>query len=132
MAANGIILSPKKEKALSCLMSSSSVIEAAKKAGLGHRTLMRWLSEDDDFKSAYLTVRRQGMSHTIAMLQQSTGEAVTALREVTGDPDIPANARVGAAKVILELAMKALEVEDLERRISALEAGRPHTNGRVP
>jgi hypothetical protein len=36
-----------------------------------------------------------------------------------------------AAKVILELAMKARELEDLERRVTALESGLPHNNGRV-
>ncbi|WP_427365682.1 hypothetical protein [Candidatus Caldatribacterium saccharofermentans] len=47
-------------------------------------------------------------------------EAVKTLREimVSGKGEIP---RVQAAKAILELALKALEVEELEERIEALE-----------
>ena len=38
------------------------------------------------------------------------------------DTEAPANAKVSAAKTILETAVKAVELEDLEVRIVALEA----------
>jgi hypothetical protein len=37
------------------------------------------------------------------------------------DPKKPASARVSAARSILELAIKAIEIEDLEIRIEELE-----------
>jgi hypothetical protein len=37
------------------------------------------------------------------------------------DAEAPASARVSAAKTILETAVKAVEIEDLEARIMALE-----------
>jgi hypothetical protein len=131
MASNGT-LSPKQEKALAFLMASPTIAEAASKAGVGERTVVRWLNEDEAFKAAYLAARRQAMSQTIAMLQQSTKYAVSALRQVMADSKLPASARVSASKAILELAMRGLEEEDLERRIAALESSRPHTNGRMP
>jgi uncharacterized protein YggE len=130
MANNGV-LTAKQEKALATLMTSTTVLDAAKKAGLGHRTLVRWLADDADFQAAYMSARRQAMSHAISQLQQSAGEAVAALREVMVDPELPANSRVSSAKVILELAMKGLELEDLERRIEALESIRRSSNGRA-
>ena len=41
---------------------------------------------------------------------------------VMRDAEAPASARVSAARAILETAIKAVELEDLEARIIALEA----------
>ena len=54
-------------------------------------------------------------------VQQATGEAVETLRKVMQAADAPASAKVSAAKTILETAVKAVELEDLEPRIVALE-----------
>jgi hypothetical protein len=54
--------------------------------------------------------------------QRVTGEAVETLRSVMQDADAPASARGSAAKAILETAVKAGELEDLEARLAALEA----------
>jgi len=54
-------------------------------------------------------------------VQQATGTAVQTLAAVMEDAEASASARVSAAKTILETAMKAVELEDLEARITALE-----------
>jgi hypothetical protein len=125
-------LNAKQSLVLDALMKMPSIEEAARIAKVGERTIYRWLSHDQAFKSAYLEARREVMGVTIAKVQQSTGAAIETLKAVMADPDLPPNSRVAASKIILELAMKGLELEDLERRISALEAGRSHTNGRTP
>jgi len=43
------------------------------------------------------------------------------LRDVMNDTESPASARVSAARAILEIAVKAVELEDLEARIEELE-----------
>jgi hypothetical protein len=129
MAGNGT-LSQKQSRALSALMSAPSVAEAAVTCGLGERTLWRWLGEPE-FKAAYMKARREAMSHTITQLQQATGEAVEALRAIMQNDTEPASARVSAAKTVLEMALKELELEDLESRIKALEGrAAQNTNGR--
>ena len=55
-------------------------------------------------------------------MQQATGEAVETLRQVMQDPEAPASAKVSAARTILETAVKAVELEDLEEWIAYLEA----------
>ena len=42
-------------------------------------------------------------------------------RAVMHDSESPASARVSAAKTILDTAIKAVELEDLEQRLTALE-----------
>jgi hypothetical protein len=54
-------------------------------------------------------------------LQQTSHAAVSALQDVMSDSDSPASARVTAAKTILELAIRAVELEDLAARVEALE-----------
>jgi hypothetical protein len=47
--------------------------------------------------------------------------AVETLEAIMQDSEAPASARVSAAKAVLEMAIKAVELEDLEARITALE-----------
>jgi hypothetical protein len=66
------------------------------------------------------------VQQAITQVQRATGEAVETLRSVMQDAEAPASARVSAAKAILETAIKAVEVEDIEARLTALEAqGQP-------
>jgi ribulose 1,5-bisphosphate carboxylase large subunit-like protein len=43
------------------------------------------------------------------------------LKDVAENEDSPASARVSAAKTILEMAMKAVELDDVIRRLDELE-----------
>src|SRR5918997_1527931 len=114
-------LSPKQDKALVALLTEPTISAAAKKAGIGERTLHTWLSEGD-FATACPTARRQAVGQAIGRLQQVSSKAVDALLEVIDTEYTPATpaVRVSAASKILDLAMKAVELEDLAERIAAL------------
>ncbi len=113
-------LTPKQEKALSSLLSSPSLEHAAKTAGTTTVTLWRYL-QDDAFKSAYRAARREVVNHAVTRLQQACSGAVDVLCAVATDQDAPAGARVTACRTILEIAFKAIEIDDLAARIDALE-----------
>ena len=113
--------SRKKDAAILALVTEPTIADAAKKAGISHATLHRWL-QIKDFKDAYREAKREVVSAAIARLQRTATEAVDALRDVMNDAESPANARVSAARAILELAIKAIELEDLEARVEQLEA----------
>ena len=66
---------------------------------------------------AYRATRPQGKS----ALQQASSAAVTTLMKIMVDPTAPAASRVRAADCILDRGAKALELEDMEARISVLE-----------
>ncbi len=131
MAPSGS-LNTKQDVALAALMKTTSIEEAAGVAKVGTRTLYRWLKEDEAFRAAYMAARREAMSHAISQLQRASRQAVATLEKIMETEDEPAGARVSAAKTVLEMATKGIEVLDLERRISVLEAGGSHTNGRTP
>jgi len=117
---HGQKLGRKQEAAIAALLSQRTVEDAARVAGIGARTLFRWL-ELREFREAYLQARRQAFGQASARLQQATGAAVSVLLTLMLDANAPAASRVRAAHSVLELAAKALELEDIELRLRHLE-----------
>jgi len=113
-------LKAKQEKAIPALLASSTLAEAAAKVGITERTLYNWLQEDS-FQGEYRRARWQAAGQAIAKLQQISAEAAAALQDVYSNKENPASARVSAARTVLELSIKAVELENLEERLTALE-----------
>jgi hypothetical protein len=114
-------LTRKQDETIAVLLTVPTIAAAAKQVGVGERTLFRWLHSDPTFQAAYRDARRACVQQAIARIQQATSTAVTTLEAVMRDPDKPSSSRVSAAKAVLELALKAIEVEDLEVRVATLE-----------
>ncbi len=71
---------------------------------------------------AYREAHRATFSQSIARLQQASGAAATTLLKIMLDPAAPASTRVRAADSVLDHAKQAIEIEDIEVRVAALEA----------
>jgi hypothetical protein len=112
-------LNRKMETAIVALLNQPTITLAAEDAGISETTLWRWLQRED-FTKAYREARKQAVNQAIAHIQRISGEAVNTLREVMNDGK-KETARVTAARAILELTLKAYEIEDLEERLEALE-----------
>lgn len=109
-----------KDKAIIALLTAPNIEEAAKCIGIGQTTLYRWLKLPE-FQEELKEARRQAVSLAVGKLQQSTATAVNVLQSVAENEESPASARVSAAKTILEMALKAVELEDIVARIEQLE-----------
>lgn len=120
MAGNGK-LSSRQERAILALLTEASVEAAAIAAKVGGRTLHRWLKEDVMFIAAYRAARAAAVSQTIGRLQQASSEAVNTLTDVMRDTDAPAPAKVAAARIVLEMAVRNTEIGELQRRVAELE-----------
>lgn len=120
MKGHGEKKSRKEEQAIIALLTASTIKEAANMVGIGEATLWRWMQESS-FKEKFRSAKKQAFSQTVSRLQQSSGEAVETLRTIMNDITAPAPSRVTAAKSILEMAMKAVEFEELEARVEQLE-----------
>src|SRR3712207_3895809 len=114
-------LTAKQEKLIAALLTSATVRTAAA-AGVSEPTVYRWLREDAVFDAAYRAARRNAVQQAISRLQQHSGAAVTILLMIAADLKMPASSRVAAASKVLKLAIKAVELEDIEARLTALEA----------
>jgi len=124
----------KKEEAIAALLSQRSVEDAARVAGISTKTLLRWL-QMPEFQTAYRQARRDAFGQATARLQQASGAAVATLLKIMVDVNAPHSTRVRTADCVLDRAGKAIEIEDIEARVSELEraaeASKPaHTRNR--
>jgi hypothetical protein len=120
MIGHGAKLPRKKEQAIAALLSQPSIGRAAKKVCIGEKTLFRWL-QLDDFQLAYKNARHQVIDQTIAQIQSVMSEAVQTLLSVMADSTTPASAKVSAARALLDIGFKVVEIEELENRIEKIE-----------
>ena len=60
-------------------------------------------------------------SQAVARLQQGATAAATTLLKVMLDQGTPASVRVRAAECVMNHSSKAIEIEDVEARVSELE-----------
>src|SRR5215470_18563892 len=120
MAGRKSMLGRKQEEAIAALLTQRNVEEAARTAGIGTSTLLRWLKLPE-FQKAYREARRQAFGQSIARLQQATSAAAATLMKIMVDQNAPASTRVRAADSIFNHAAKAIEIEDIEARVSELE-----------
>lgn len=123
MAENGSKLSAKQHRAITALLTSKSVTEAATATGQGERTIYRWLSEPA-FRQALSAAEGDLIDVATRRLLQLQGSALDTLEALLlgGDTDVSAGVRLRAAQVTLDHLLKLREMRDIEQRLAALEA----------
>jgi transposase-like protein len=121
MKGHGAKFGRKKEEAIAALLKERNIEEAARSIGVAPNTLLNWLKLPE-FQTAYREARRDAYRQAIARLQQGTSAAATTLLKTLVDANAPASVKVRAAEAIFNHAAKAIEIEDLDARLSALEA----------
>ena len=121
MAGSNTKLTPKQEQTILALLTQPNFEQTARAMGVGLRTLYRWLKEPA-FEAEYRKARRAAVGQSVARLQQGTSAAATTLLKMMIDQNTPPSVRVRAAEAIFNHAAKAIEIEDIEARVSALEA----------
>ena len=76
MAGHGEKFGRKQEEAIAALLTQRNIEDAARTAGIGARTLIRWLKLPE-FQNAYRQARREAFGQAVARLQQGTAAAAT-------------------------------------------------------
>lgn len=101
------------------LLTEPTIAAAAKSAGIGEKTLRRWLHDDPEFQARYRAARDATLRLAVGRLHGLMGGACEALtRALTcGTPAV----EVRAAVAILDHAMRGAELLDLADRVQMLE-----------
>ena len=107
-------------KALIALLETPSITEASVKSGLSQETIYRYL-RDKDFQKEFREARRATVDNAVSALQQATSEAVDTLKR-NMRCEHP-QAAITAARIILEMAFKGIEMADILERLETLENG---------
>jgi hypothetical protein len=114
-------LEPGQDRAIIALLAEPTLKAAAASASVSETTLWRWL-RDPTFKGAYRQARREALDRATTRLAALVEKAVEALGEIVADPTVSPHVRVSAASRIVEFALKAAELEDVQTRLEKLEA----------
>jgi hypothetical protein len=120
MKGHGSKFSQKMEQAVAAMLTQRNIEEATRSVGVSAPTLLRW-QELPEFQTAYREARRAAFGQAIARLQQGTSAAATTLLKLMIDPSTPASVKIRAAEAIFNHSAKAIEIEDIEARVTALE-----------
>jgi hypothetical protein len=113
-------LDARQERMIVALLEHPTHEKAAAALGISAVTLWR-ATKKPEFAEAFRKARREAFSQSVARLQHASNAAVGTLLRVMTDREAPAASRVRAADVILQTALRGMEMEDIEARVSELE-----------
>lgn len=116
-------LSAKKRKAIRGILACSTLAKAAKFAGVGERTVYRYLA-NDDFRQALREESDKLTLHLSAALAGRASDALATLVTLHKDAETPPAVRRSAAASIISERRKAGELDELAARVAALEDSR--------
>ena len=108
------------ERVIAALLVSRSDVEAAGRAGVSRSTLAR-LKRDTEFQESYQRAKDSQLESAIDSLRGNANTFVDTLHEIAKNKRQRGAARVRAAEVGLNALSRFVELEDLLRRVAALE-----------
>lgn len=104
--------------------------EAAQAAGIGESTLREYM-KDPEFTKRYEAAFADMVRDAAQQAKQTLSPALSTLREIMEDTDEPTQARITAARSILEYSLKLTEQADILEQLRALERWKEETeNGK--
>jgi hypothetical protein len=113
-------LTPKQVKALTALLAGRTIEATAKDIGVNPATVHRWLGEPA-FKAARDAGQRElaelGLSLLLSLVRNAVAVQAAHLQEQTR-----VQIRQRASEFVIEHALKWIELEEIQRRLEALEA----------
>lgn len=121
-------LSPKQRKAIESLLTSGTVADAARAAGVTRDTLYRWLKDATFAKALRVAegLALEGLTRSLTMLGD---KAVEALVAVFDDEAAPHAIKLKAAPIVFNSHPTYLQTTALADRIAAIEAAQDAQDG---
>ena len=120
-------MTPRKERALRALLVSRTRAEAAKAAGIAESTLRSYM-QDDEFVDRYRQAFGDMVRDATRQAQQTLSPALSTLREIMLDKGEQAQARITAARSVLEYSLKLCEQTDVLEQLRELEKWKDSVN----
>ena len=113
-------LSGRQTSAILALLTTKTLADAAKKAGVGESTLREWMAQPA-FAAKLRTARGEVIDRTVTALVRVSLQAVAEL-ERNLDPKKPPEVQVRAAKALLDQLVKVVALADLQSQVDDLRA----------
>ncbi len=110
----------KRQKAIAALLSERTLGAAAKKAGIGERTLYTWLT-DKDFRAALREAEREVLDTVTRRLTAGQTLALDTLEKLIQSARHEST-KLTACVSWLNMFIKYRDMKDIDERLTALEA----------
>ena len=111
-------LSKNQLRAIPLILSARNLAEGARKAKVSRDTVYEWMKQPA-FKEELDRKQKENVEAALRSLKSAISEATEVLRALL--KDTKEGTRLKAAQIIIEAALKAQELDDIEKRIIALE-----------
>ena len=114
-------ISTRQKKAIAALITCKNNQEAAKAAGIGYRTICRYL-KDDLFLAELHKAEAAIISGAVRTMIDDLPRNSEVMREIREKQRTPEYVKLRACQVIDQSLRKWREIQDIEERLTALEA----------
>jgi hypothetical protein len=118
MNKNGQKLTKRQVQAIPAILAAKSITDGCREARVSRTQFYTWL-EQPDFRAEYERQRSALIDVALDALKASTGEAVEVLKALLKSRND--NVKLRASTAILEHVGRFMEIEDIARRLDALE-----------
>jgi hypothetical protein len=120
-SGHGAKLEAVRKRAVVALLSERSIGAAADRCGVNEKTLRRWMTDDEAFKAELTEARRALFQAGMNRVQALAAEAVETLAALMA-PDVSPAVRLGAARMVAEIALQQHDAEVIVQRLEQIEA----------
>jgi hypothetical protein len=112
------MLTPRQTRLVSALLVSPTIVVACRRAKVSERAYRKWKAHPA-FQEALSIAQRDAWSESVGLLKGLAPMAVQRLRHLrqSSRPDVQLRAALG----LIDRGVKAIEADDLMRRLAALE-----------
>ena len=114
-------LTPSQERAIKALLTSRSIVAAARQAKVGESSLRRWLREDDNFQDKLRRLREQALSHAALQLQEGVSKAVGILYDLIERDKRIEPGRASLIRTALDFGFRSSVYDDVIERLKTVE-----------
>ena len=128
--SENVSLTAKQHRAIAALISSPTVGEAAKAAGVSERTLARWMG-DPDFRMALGVVESDMIDGAVRCMIGDLAANHDTMRAIRDDPTNGPAVRLRAAVALSDDLLRWRELRNVEARLASLEAAYLGSEGKL-
>ncbi len=115
-------LSSRKKAAITLLVEGHKLGRVSELIGVSSRTLWSWRHTDEPFMGELEVAQTQALRDARGQLKAASRRAVERLHEILDDHLAPHASQVSAARTILDVTFKHVELEVLGQRMEEIEA----------
>jgi len=111
----------KEDNFILALLNANTTREACRTARVSERAGYSMLARPD-FQAKYKKAKDELFTNAVNVLRRNIGRSVEVTAEIMNSPDSAPFVRLSAARLILEMGLKAIETNDVLERLQAIEA----------